>query len=29
MFVFRVTYTRCRTETINSPNDGHTAVRNM
>ena len=25
----RVTYTRCRTDTINSPDDGHVAVRNM
>ena len=27
--VFRVTYTRCRIDTINSPDDGHIAVRNM
>ena len=25
----RVTYTRCRIDTINSPDDGHMAVRNM
>jgi len=25
----RVTYTRCRIDTIDSPDDGHTAVRNM
>ena len=25
----RVTYTRCRTDTINSPDDGHMAARNM
>jgi hypothetical protein len=25
----RVTYTRCRIDTINSPDDGHIAVRNM
>ena len=24
-----MTYTRCRTDTINSPDDGHIAVRNM
>jgi len=24
-----VTYTRCRIDTINSPDDGHMAVRNM
>jgi len=24
-----VTYTRCRIDTINSPDDGHIAVRNM
>jgi len=27
--VFRVTYTRCHTETINSPDDGHMAAQNM
>jgi len=27
--VFSVTYTRCRIVTINSPDDGHIAVRNM
>jgi len=25
----RVIYTSCRTDTINSPDDGHIAVRNM
>jgi len=25
----RVTYTRCRIDTINSPDDGHMAARNM
>ena len=25
----RVTHTRCRTDTINSPDAGHIAVRNM
>jgi hypothetical protein len=25
----RVTYTRCRFDTINSPDDGHMAARNM
>jgi len=25
----RLTYTRCRIDTINSPDDGHMAVRNM
>ena len=25
----RVTYTRCRIDTINSPDDGHIAARNM
>jgi len=25
----KVTYTRCRIDTINSPDDGHIAVRNM
>jgi len=25
----RVTYTRCRIDTINSPDDGHVAARNM
>jgi len=25
----RVTYTRCRIDTINSPDDGHEAARNM
>jgi len=29
LLVFRVTYTRCRTDTINSTDDGHIAVRNM
>ena len=24
-----VTYTRCRIDTVNSPGDGHIAVRNM
>jgi len=24
-----VTYTRCRIDTINSPDDGHMAARNM
>jgi len=27
--LYRVTYTRCRVDTINSPDDGHMAVRNM
>ena len=27
--LFRMTYTRCRIDTINSPDDGHMAVRNM
>jgi hypothetical protein len=27
--LYRVTYTRCRIDTINSPHDGHTAARNM
>jgi len=27
--LYRVTYTRCRIDTINSPNDGHMAARNM
>jgi len=27
--LYRVTYTRCRTDTINSPDDGHVAARNM
>jgi hypothetical protein len=26
---YRVTYTRCRIDTINSPDDGHMAARNM
>ena len=25
----RLTYTKCHIDTINSPNDGHMAVRNM
>jgi len=27
--LYRVTYTRCRTDTTNSPDDGHMAARNM
>jgi len=27
--LYRVTYTRCRIDTINSPDDGHMAARNM
>ena len=27
--LYRVTHTRCRTDTINSPDDGHVAARNM
>jgi hypothetical protein len=27
--LYRVTYTRCRIDTINSSDDGHTATRNM
>jgi len=27
--LYRVTYTRCRIGTINSPDDGHVAARNM
>jgi hypothetical protein len=27
--LYRVTYTIYRTDTINSPDDGHTAARNM
>ena len=27
--IYTVTYTRCLIETINSPDDGHIAVRNM
>jgi len=27
--LYRVTYTRCRIDTINSPDDGHIAARNM
>jgi len=27
--LYRVTYTRCRIDTINSPGDGHVAARNM
>ena len=27
--IYRVTYTRCRINTINSPDDGHMAARNM
>jgi len=27
--LYRVTYTRCRTDTINSPDNGHMAARNM
>jgi len=27
--LYTVTYTRCRIDTINSPDDGHVAVRNM
>src|SRR5215475_1547710 len=27
--LYRVTYTICRIDTINSPDDGHMAVRNM
>jgi len=28
IYRYRVTYTRCRTDTINSPVDGHMAARN-
>jgi len=28
-YLYRVTYTRCRIDTINSPDDGHMADRNM
>jgi hypothetical protein len=28
-YLYRVTYTRCRIDTINSPDDGHMAARNM
>ena len=27
--LYSVTYTRCRIDTINSPDDGHVAARNM
>ena len=27
--IYTVTYNKCRTDIINSPDDGHTAVRNM
>jgi hypothetical protein len=27
--VYRVTYNKCRIDTINSPDDGHMAARNM
>jgi len=27
--LYRVTYKRCRVDTINSPDDGHMAARNM
>ena len=27
--LYRVTYTRCRIDIINSPDDGHMAARNM
>ena len=27
--LYRVTYTRCRIDTINSPDDGHMVSRNM
>ena len=27
--IYRVTYTKCRIDTINSPDDGHMAARNM
>jgi hypothetical protein len=27
--LYRVTYTRCRIDTINSPDDGHMVARNM
>jgi hypothetical protein len=27
--LYRVTYTRCRIDKINSPDDGHMAARNM
>jgi len=27
--LYRVTYTRCRIDTTNSPDDGHMAARNM
>ena len=27
--LYRVTYTRCRIDTINSPDDGHMDARNM
>ena len=27
--VYKVTYTTCRIDTINSPDDGHMAARNM
>jgi len=29
IYRYRVTYTRCRIDTINSPDDGHMAARNM
>ena len=28
-YLYRVTYTRCRIDTINSPDDGYMAARNM
>ena len=27
--LYRVTYTRCRIDTVNSPDDGHMAAQNM
>ena len=27
--LYRVTHTRCRIDTVNSPDDGHMAARNM
>jgi len=27
--LYRVTYTRCRIDTVHSPDDGHVAARNM
>jgi len=28
-YLYRVTYTGCRIDTINSPDEGHMAARNM